>query len=67
MAQDDPAAPAFVRPVHLDSEKTDAGGVPRHACPADFMERARTDGVRVEGVAQHPLQDALERETPDGH
>jgi acyl-CoA thioester hydrolase len=44
--------PAFVWPVRVYWEDTDAGGVVYHASYVRFLERARSEWLRAQGVAQ---------------
>lgn len=53
-----PAAPAFVWPVRVYYEDTDAGGLVYHSNYIKFMERARTEFLRSLGFEL----DALERD-----
>ncbi|MGE0188924.1 MAG: tol-pal system-associated acyl-CoA thioesterase [Steroidobacteraceae bacterium] len=48
---------AFVWPVRVYWEDTDAGGVVYYANYLKFMERARTEWLRAMGVEQGPLQE----------
>ena len=52
-AEDSPKAPAdsiFVWPVRIYYEDTDAGGVVYHTNYIKFMERARTEFLRSQGI-----------------
>ncbi len=51
------AAPAFVWPVRVYYEDTDAGGVVYYANYLKFMERARTEWLRALGFEQTALKD----------
>ena len=51
-----PAAPAFVWPVRVYYEDTDAGGVVYHANYIRFMERARTEFLRHLGFELNVLE-----------
>ncbi len=53
----EPAAPAFVHPVRVYWEDTDAGGVVFYANYLKFFERARTEWLRHMGVGQQRLRD----------
>jgi acyl-CoA thioester hydrolase len=44
--------PAFVWPVRVYWEDTDAGGVVYHASYVRFLERARSEWLRAQSVAQ---------------
>ena len=50
--QSTPLSPAFVWPVRVYWEDTDAGGVVYHASYLRFLERARSEWLRAQGVAQ---------------
>ena len=45
-------SPAFVWPVRVYWEDTDAGGVVYHASYLRFLERARSEWLRARGVSQ---------------
>ncbi|MBK8285684.1 MAG: tol-pal system-associated acyl-CoA thioesterase [Ahniella sp.] len=47
-----PAEPAFSWPIRVYYEDTDAGGVVYHANYLRFFERARTEWLRAQGIAQ---------------
>jgi acyl-CoA thioester hydrolase len=53
-------SPVFSFPIRVYWEDTDAGGVVYHASYVRFLERARTEWVRSQGVEQQRL-----RETDD--
>ena len=46
---------AFLWPVRVYYEETDAGGVVYHSCYLNFMERARTEWLRHLGFGQEQL------------
>ena len=46
----------FIHPVRVYWEDTDAGGVVYHAQYMAFLERARTDWMRVRGHGQERLR-----------
>jgi acyl-CoA thioester hydrolase len=46
---------AFIWPITIYYEDTDAGGVVYHANYLNFFERARTEMLRSRGIAQHTL------------
>ena len=50
-------APAFSWPVRVYWEDTDAGGVVYHASYLRFLERARTEWLRAQGVEQNSVRD----------
>jgi acyl-CoA thioester hydrolase len=50
-------APAFVWPVRVYWEDTDAGGVVYHASYVRFLERARSEWLRGLGVAQQHVRE----------
>ena len=50
-------SPAFVWPVRVYWEDTDAGGVVYHASYLRFLERARSEWLRARGVAQQRLRE----------
>lgn len=52
-----PLAPAFTWPVRVYWEDTDAGGVVYHASYLRFLERARTEWLRDQGVEQQRVRD----------
>ena len=53
-----PAAHAvFTWPVRIYWEDTDAGGIVYYANYLKFMERARTEWLRAEGIEQLPLKE----------
>jgi acyl-CoA thioester hydrolase len=52
-----PAAPAFIWPIRVYWEDTDAGGVVYHASYLRFLERARSEWLRALGYAQDALRD----------
>jgi len=49
--------PAFVWPLRVYWEDTDAGGVVYHASYVRFLERARSEWLRARGVAQQRLRE----------
>ena len=51
------AHPVFSWPVRVYWEDTDAGGVVYHAAYLRFLERARSEWLRVCGVAQQRLRE----------
>ena len=51
-------APAFVFPIRVYWEDTDAGGIVFYANYLKFMERARTEWLRSLGVNQGQLREA---------
>jgi len=51
-----PAAPAFIWPIRVYWEDTDAGGVVYHASYLRFLERARSEWLRALGYAQDALR-----------
>jgi acyl-CoA thioester hydrolase len=53
----DPAEPAFVLPVRVYYEDTDAGGVVYYANYLRFIERARTEWLRALGFEQRRLRE----------
>jgi acyl-CoA thioester hydrolase len=53
----DSQAHAFVWPVRVYWEDTDAGGIVFYANYLKFMERARTEWLRSLGIAQSTLRD----------
>jgi acyl-CoA thioester hydrolase len=55
-----PQAPAFVWPVRVYYEDTDAAGVVYYANYLKFMERARTEWLRAEGCDQSAIAAAHE-------
>ncbi len=54
-----PAEPAFVLPVRVYYEDTDAGGVVYYANYLKFIERARTEWLRALGFEQRRLREAF--------
>ncbi len=52
-----PAAPAFIWPIRVYWEDTDAGGVVYHASYLRFLERARSEWLRALGFAQDALRE----------
>jgi len=65
-APDDPASaslvsrlssPAFIWPIRVYWEDTDAGGVVYHASYLRFLERARTEWLRALGVDQQRVRE----------
>ncbi|SFW56892.1 tol-pal system-associated acyl-CoA thioesterase [Luteibacter sp. UNCMF366Tsu5.1] len=48
----------FAWPVRIYWEDTDAGGVVYHANYVRFMERARTEWLRAQGIDQMALREA---------
>lgn len=48
--------PAFAFPVRIYYEDTDAGGVVYHANYLRFMERARTEWLRIQGYELNRLE-----------
>ncbi len=52
-----PAAPAFIWPIRVYWEDTDAGGVVYHASYLRFLERARSEWLRALGYGQDALRD----------
>lgn len=57
MADERVIAPRFSWPTRIYWEDTDAGGVVYHAQYVAFMERARTEWLRVHGHGQATLRD----------
>jgi acyl-CoA thioester hydrolase len=53
----DPFSPVFSFPIRVYWEDTDAGGVVYHASYLRFLERARTEWLRGQGVAQGELRE----------
>ncbi len=51
-------APAFSWPVRVYWEDTDAGGVVYHASYLRFLERARTEWLRAQGLDQGRVRDS---------
>jgi acyl-CoA thioester hydrolase len=49
---------AFIWPVRIYWEDTDAGGVVYHANYLRFLERARTEWLRAQGIDQVALREA---------
>lgn len=56
---EEPAQPAFVLPVRVYYEDTDAGGVVYYANYLRFIERARTEWLRALGFEQSRLREEL--------
>jgi acyl-CoA thioester hydrolase len=54
----DPFSPVFSFPIRVYWEDTDAGGVVYHASYLRFLERARTEWLRGQGIAQGGLRDS---------
>ncbi len=54
-----PAVPAFIWPIRVYWEDTDAGGVVYHASYLRFLERARSEWLRALGYAQDALRESL--------
>jgi len=52
-----PATPAFIWPIRVYWEDTDAGGVVYHASYLRFLERARSEWLRALGFAQDALRE----------
>ena len=52
-----PNSPIFAFPVRVYWEDTDAGGVVYHASYLRFLERARTEWLRAQGVEQQDVRD----------
>jgi acyl-CoA thioester hydrolase len=50
-------SPVFTWPVRVYWEDTDAGGVVYHASYLRFLERARTEWLRAQGVEQNSVRD----------
>jgi acyl-CoA thioester hydrolase len=48
----------FSFPIRVYWEDTDAGGVVYHASYVRFLERARTEWLRAQGVGQQALRDS---------
>ena len=48
----------FSFPIRVYWEDTDAGGVVYHASYVRFLERARTEWLRAQGVGQRALRDS---------
>ncbi|MBP6596755.1 MAG: tol-pal system-associated acyl-CoA thioesterase [Arenimonas sp.] len=53
-----PGATSFSFPIRVYWEDTDAGGVVYHASYVRFLERARTEWLRAQGVGQQALRDS---------
>lgn len=53
--------PAFVWPVRVYWEDTDAGGVVYHASYVRFLERARSEWLRALGIGQQAMRERLGR------
>jgi len=49
--------PVFSFPIRVYWEDTDAGGVVFHAQYLCFLERARTEWLRAQGIEQHGMQE----------
>lgn len=49
---------AFSFPIRVYWEDTDAGGVVYHASYVRFLERARTEWLRAQGVGQQALRES---------
>jgi acyl-CoA thioester hydrolase len=52
-----PTKPAFIWPIRVYWEDTDAGGVVYHASYLRFLERARSEWLRALGYAQDALRE----------
>ena len=52
---------AFSLPIRVYWEDTDAGGVVYHASYVRFLERARTEWLRAQGVGQRELRESADR------
>lgn len=52
-----PVAPAFIWPIRVYWEDTDAGGVVYHASYLRFLERARSEWLRALGYGQDALRE----------
>ena len=52
-----PIAPAFIWPIRVYWEDTDAGGVVYHASYLRFLERARSEWLRALGYGQDALRE----------
>jgi acyl-CoA thioester hydrolase len=52
-----PVSPPFSFPIRVYWEDTDAGGVVYHAQYLCFLERARTEWLRAQGIEQHGLRE----------
>lgn len=52
------AGKIFLWPVRVYWEDTDAGGIVYYANYMKFMERARSEWLRAEGIEQTPLKEA---------
>jgi len=50
------SSPAFTWPIRVYWEDTDAGGVVYHASYLRFLERARTEWLRAQGVEQQRVR-----------
>ena len=57
MARPSAPAPVFRWPIRVYWEDTDAGGVVYHARYLHFLERARSEWLRAEGVGQLQLRE----------
>ena len=53
----DLAIPIFSWPIRVYWEDTDAGGVVYHAAYLRFLERARTEWLRSQGIGQQRLRE----------
>jgi acyl-CoA thioester hydrolase len=51
------STPAFTWPVRVYWEDTDAGGVVYHASYLRFLERARTEWLRAQGIDQGTVRE----------
>ena len=52
---------SFSLPIRVYWEDTDAGGVVYHASYLCFLERARTEWLRAQGIAQQAMRDEHDR------
>ncbi len=50
--------PTFSFPIRVYWEDTDAGGVVYHASYLRFLERARTEWLRAQGIEQQAVKDS---------
>ena len=50
--------PVFSFPIRVYWEDTDAGGVVYHASYLRFLERARTEWLRAQGIEQQAVKDS---------
>ena len=57
MTAEPATTPAFTWPIRVYWEDTDAGGVVYHASYLRFLERARTEWLRAQGVDQGTVRD----------